>query len=83
MTHQKYDDEVFNDCSQFFDHSAGWPTREAIEACGGSFLRDTQPRIVLLNGRQFAEGKLDALVNEAMEKKSGDPPLRPTPTPRA
>ena len=42
----------------------GWPDSETLTALGGKFIRKKQPRVVEIAGRMFAEGMLDASINE-------------------
>jgi hypothetical protein len=57
-----------------------WPSKAAIEACGGEFLK-AGVRVVRLGGRVFAEG--DAFENAAVEQRAvrrhRAAPLRGTP----
>jgi hypothetical protein len=67
---QKVDDEVFN----FVDlHDAGWPSNELVKACGGVFASENQPRRVKLGRKQYEEGTLDALVDEAWKRRPKSP----------
>jgi hypothetical protein len=37
----------------------GWPSEEALERCGATFVRRETPRVVEIGGRHFAEGMLE------------------------
>jgi hypothetical protein len=49
----------------FVEDPPCWPSKAAIEACGGEFLKGGV-RIVRINGRVYAEG--DAFENAAVEQ---------------
>jgi len=43
---------------------AGWPSEDDLLSIGAKFIREDEPRIVEINGQQFAEGMLAAHINE-------------------
>ena len=46
---------------------AGWPSKELLLSVGVKFLLKDQSRVVEINGRQFCEGQLEALINEVTD----------------
>ena len=42
----------------------GWPSEEILLSVGAKFIKEDEPRIVEINGKQFAEGMLEAHIKE-------------------
>lgn len=42
----------------------GWPSEEILLSVGAIFIKEEEPRIVEINGKQFAEGMLEAHIKE-------------------
>jgi len=62
----------------------GWPSDETLVACGARFVRSRSPRVVEVAGRTYAEGMLDAAIDQIhddeFERRGRG---RPNGTPRA
>jgi len=43
---------------------AGWPSKETLLSVGAIFIKEDEPRIIKINGKQFAEGMLEAHIKE-------------------
>jgi len=46
------------------DAEAGWPSEDLLLSLGAKYIR-TNPRVIELNGRTFAEGLMESLIEEA------------------
>ena len=57
---------------------SGWPTEELLLEVGAKFLLNEQSRVVEIEGRQFCEGMLEAVINQVnddlIEGYSGERP---------
>jgi len=42
----------------------GWPSEELLEAVGAKFINKGDTRVVEINGQQYVEGMLEALIRE-------------------
>lgn len=49
------------------DAEIGWPGTEVLIAVGAIIHREKSPRVVELNGKFYAEGMLDAHLNELID----------------
>jgi hypothetical protein len=43
---------------------AGWPSKALLLSVGAIFIKEDEPRIIEINGKQFAEGMLEAHLRE-------------------
>ena len=43
---------------------AGWPSEDVLFSVGAIFTKEDEPRIIEINGKQFAEGMLEAHLKE-------------------
>jgi len=44
---------------------AGWPSEEILLSVGAIFIKEDEPRIIEINGKQFTEGMLEAHLKES------------------
>ncbi len=44
---------------------AGWPSEDVLFSVGAIFIKKDEPRIIEINGNQFAEGMLEAHLKES------------------
>jgi len=44
---------------------AGWPSEDVLFSVGAIFIKEDEPRIIEINGKQFAEGMLEAHLKES------------------
>ncbi len=44
---------------------AGWPSEDVLFSVGATFIKEDEPRIIEINGKQFAEGMLEAHLKES------------------
>ena len=44
---------------------AGWPSKALLLSVGAIFIKEDEPRIIEINGKQFAEGMLEAHLKES------------------
>lgn len=42
----------------------GWPSEETLLSVGAIFIQEDEPRIVEIDGKQYAEGMLEAHIKE-------------------
>ena len=42
----------------------GWPSKNVLLSVGATFIKDDEPRIIKINGKQYAEGMLNAHLRE-------------------
>ncbi len=43
----------------------GWPSEDVLLSVGAKFIKEDEPRIIEINGKQFAEGMLEAHLKES------------------
>jgi hypothetical protein len=56
------------------DRFAGWPSRRLLLACGAQIERWDTPRVVVIEGRRYAEGMLEhqvLLVTDDLAERDG------------
>ena len=43
----------------------GWPSEDVLFSVGAIFIKEDEPRIIEINGKQFSEGMLEAHLKES------------------
>lgn len=43
----------------------GWPSEDVLLSVGAKFIKEDEPRIIEINGKQYAEGMLEAHLKES------------------
>jgi hypothetical protein len=43
----------------------GWPSEDVLFSVGATFIKEDEPRIIEINGKQYAEGMLEAHLKES------------------
>ena len=68
---------------EFEDGDPGWPQVDFLRKLGATVILEKSPRTVLLNGRVFSEGGLEAMTRQAaddiIEQRGGGRPNRTRP----